>query len=89
LNGEISAKSTHQVYLQTYFFIDWYFTIDTVYAEMPFKKGDKILLRTAETYMLRNGKVERIPIYRLCPWVLTPWRNKLDEFEKIVNNVPR
>ena len=38
--------------------------------------------------MLRNGKAERITIYRLCPWVLTPWRNKLDEFEKIVSNMP-
>jgi hypothetical protein len=70
-------------------FLDWDFTIDTVYAEMPFKKGDKILLRTAETYLLRSGKAERITIYRLCPWVLTPWRDKLNEFEKIVNNVPK
>ncbi len=69
-------------------FLHWDFTTDTDYAGMSFRKGDKISLRIAETYLLRNGKAERITIYRLCPWVLTPWRDRLDEFEKIVENVP-
>lgn len=64
--------------------LEFEFFLDHVFAEVSFKKGDKIILRTADFYTLKGNKVSHFIVYRFSPWSLKPWENKLNEFEKIV-----
>ena len=60
------------------------FKSDEIYAEIPFKKGDKIVLQCADFYSLKNNKISEFTVYRFSPWSLKLWKNKLKEFENIV-----
>jgi len=63
------------------------FNKDQVYAGVQFKKGDEVMLKCADFYKFRNGKIYEFTVYRFSLWWLKDWAENWEEFEKIVRRV--
>ncbi len=67
--------------------LKFHFNKDQVYAGVQFKKGDEVMLKCADFYKFRNGKIYEFTVYRFSLWWLKDWAENWEEFEKIVRRV--